>query len=76
MVSLVTCNLLVATTYIYRIVMRRRQSVSESKSDSDIVFSQEVMAPTLRRSVTLDRLTTLDLTGFSGDSRSATGAEL
>lgn len=56
--------------------MRRRQSVSESKSDSDIVFSQEVMAPTLRRSVTLDRLTTLDLTGFSGDSRPATGAEL
>lgn len=75
-VSLVTCNLLVATTYIYKIVMRRMHSVSESKSDSDIVLSQEVMAATLHPSVTLDRLTTVDLTGYSGDSQPVTEAEL
>lgn len=74
-VSLVTCNLLVATTYIYRIVIRRRDSVSESKSDSDIVFSQEVMAATSCPSVTLDRLTTVGITGYSGDDQPVTQAE-
>ncbi|KAG2157595.1 uncharacterized protein EDB93DRAFT_1123596 [Suillus bovinus] len=43
-VSLVACNLSVATTYIYRTATHRRRSVSESKSDSDIVFSQEVVS--------------------------------
>ncbi|KAG2048760.1 hypothetical protein BDR06DRAFT_747709 [Suillus hirtellus] len=68
-VSLITCNLLVAITYIYRTVTRRRRSVSESKSDSDVVFSQNS---------SLDgraQLTTIDLAGYSGDGQSVTQAE-
>ncbi|KAG2115529.1 hypothetical protein DEU56DRAFT_176124 [Suillus clintonianus] len=74
-VSLITCNLLVATTYIYRIVIRRR-NVAESGSDTDVGFSQAVTAPVSRPPVTLDgigELTTVDLTGYGGDS--ATQAE-
>lgn len=76
-ISLLTCNLLVATTHVYKIVIHRRRSDSESNTDSDIVFSQEVMAA-LRPSVTLDgrgRLTAVDLTDYIGDSRSVTQAE-
>lgn len=68
-VSLITCNLLVATTYIYRAVTRRRRSVSESKSDSDVVFSQNSSLDGRRQ------LTTIDLAGYSGDSQSVTQAE-
>ncbi|KAG1790919.1 uncharacterized protein HD556DRAFT_670773 [Suillus plorans] len=68
-VALITCNLLAATTYIYGTVTRRRRSVSESKSDSDIVFSQNS---------SLDgrgQLVTVDLAGYSGDGQSASQAE-
>jgi len=66
-VSLIACNLLVATTYIYRVMARYRQhNVSESESNSEIEFSQ-VMVPsqspvTLRLDGTGQLLTTLDLT--------------
>ncbi|KAG1736771.1 hypothetical protein EDB19DRAFT_1020375 [Suillus lakei] len=76
-VSLTTCNLLVATTYIYRIVIRRRRNVSEPKSDSNMQ-TQEVTAAALRSPATLDgrgQLTTVDLTGTGWDSQTVTQAE-
>ncbi|KAG1748950.1 uncharacterized protein EDB91DRAFT_824732 [Suillus paluster] len=78
-VSLIICNLLVATTYIYRIIARRSRSVSESesKSESEIELS-EVAAPALQSPVTLDGtglLTTIDLTNYSWDSQPVTEAE-
>ncbi|KAJ8584466.1 hypothetical protein M405DRAFT_746953 [Rhizopogon salebrosus TDB-379] len=64
-ISLITCNILVATTYIYGVMTRRRSNVSGSKSKSNIESSQEVTALSSRSPVTFDGtgqlLTTLDL---------------